>query len=170
MLLLSLRRGPGARLTICPLLWLGALLPVPGLVALPFVAWRAWSAGSGILVSFAGMSAFLTVFAYVFYRATLGQQVRCRRQDSRLLVSAHAQQAEAEATAVQLTVAKSRVGGRHPLTVYDVTLSAPGCWRSTFLVHRGFTSSGAWRAAERMREQLGVRLAAGQQTRRVRRV
>jgi hypothetical protein len=162
MLLLSLRHGPGAQITVCPLLWAGAALPIPGLLALPLLGWKAWQTGAGVLWAMLIISGFLlAIFAYTFYRAALGQQVRCRRQDSRLLVSSHTRRVEAEAGAAVLTLVKSALGFRNPLTVYDVTLQAPGCWDATFLLHRGFTSSGALRAAERLRAQLGIRFAAG---------
>jgi hypothetical protein len=163
MLLLSLRHRPGAQMTICPLLWAGAALPAPGLLALPFVGWKAWQTGSGILWAFLIISGFfMAIFAYAFYRAALSQQVRCRRQDSRLLVYAHEREVEADAAAVLLTLVKSTVGVRNPITVHDVTLRAPGCWDTSFLLHRGLTSSGALRAAQRLRAHLGVRLAAAE--------
>src|SRR5687768_4363629 len=115
MLLLSLRSGPGARITICPLLWAGALLPAPGLLALPFVGWKAAQTADGVLWSLLLISGFLmSIFAYAFYRAALGQQVRCWREGSRLLVATHKEQVAAEASAALLSVEPATVGLRNP--------------------------------------------------------
>lgn len=162
MLLLSLPKGPSSRVTICPVLWAGALLPAPGLLSLPLVASEAWRTGPGSLWALLALAAFfLAIFAYAFCRAALAQQVRCERRGSRLLVSSHTEQVAAEASTVLVAVEKNKVGHRNPLTVHDVLLRAPG-WSSSFLVHRGFSSGGASRAARRLQQQLDLSLSPAQ--------
>lgn len=156
MLLLALRRPGGAVLVISPILLAAAAVPGTALLGLPWLVAAALRGEQGVLWAFVAMYAFfLGVAAYAFGRAALAQQVRCQREGSRLRAKTREQAVEAEAARVQLMVARRSVGGTRPVTLHQVSVSAPD-WPQPIVLHSGLTPWFARAAARRLHEHLGL--------------
>lgn len=148
------------------MLWLGAAIPGGGLLLLPALLFRLAYTGDAVdalLWVFLAMYVFfLSIPAYAFGRAALGQQVHVRRQGSRVHVRfwfprspARELTQEADLHALTLEV-RSRTRGLNPrVTLHEVTLNAPG-FHEPAILHSGLTPWFARRAHARLSEQLGL--------------